>query len=75
MKHRYPEIGFVSLEIVKSRENQAIFNELAEKLGITTPGVPVFIFRESYVVGFPEGKSAERKVNSMVKKELKMLQP
>jgi len=75
LKLRYPEIEFVSLEIVKSRENQAIFNELAEKLGITTPGVPVFIFGESYIVGFPEGKSVERRVTSMVKKELKMLQP
>jgi spermidine synthase len=74
LKLRYPEIEFIVLEIVKNRDNQVMFNDFAEKLGINTPGVPVFIFGESYIVGFPEGKRVKKQIKSMIETELKMLQ-
>jgi hypothetical protein len=75
LKVRYPEIEFSVLEVAKSRENQALFNDLALKLGIKTPGVPVFVFGESYLVGFKEGNRAKRQVMSMIEIELGRRQP
>ena len=54
----YPDIVFHELEIVKSRKNQEILMHFVEELGISTPGVPVFVFRDRYLVGF--GKKSNR---------------
>jgi hypothetical protein len=70
LKVQYPEIEFSILEVAKSRENQALFSDLALKLGIKTPGVPVFIFGESYLVGFKNGNRAKRQIIAMIELEL-----
>lgn len=67
---RYPEIEFRLLEIEKNRENQALLGEFARKLGIKTHGIPVFVFGESYIVGFREGKTSQRQLIAMIEFEL-----
>ncbi len=71
LKVRYPGIEFRTLEVEKSRENQALLMELARELGIQTPGVPVFVFGTSYIIGFKEGNRAKRHVVSMIELELR----
>jgi cytochrome c biogenesis protein CcdA len=71
LRRKYTHIEFRELEVVKSRENQEVFNHLAETLDIRTPGVPVFIFGNSYHVGFKEGNSAKREIVGMIERELR----
>lgn len=68
LKTRYPGVDFVELEIVKSRKNQEILGRFAEELGIQTPGVPIFIFDGSYLVGFKEGNRQRRQVVAMIER-------
>jgi hypothetical protein len=70
LMERYPEIDFRILEVVKNRENQALLTKLAHEFEIKTPGVPVFVFGNSYHVGFKKGIRAKRNVVSMIKFEL-----
>jgi len=61
----YPDIVFHELEIVKSRKNQEVLMNFVEELGISTPGVPVFVFRDRYLVGFGT-KSNRREIISWI---------
>lgn len=70
LKNRYPDIEFRLLEIEKNRENQALLGEFAKKLEIKTPGIPVFVFGESYIVGFRDGKVSRGQLIAMIEFEL-----
>ena len=45
----------------------AIFNKKAEKLRIKGGGVPTFVFRDRYIVGFKKGVY-EEKIRAMIGK-------
>ncbi|MGQ9615242.1 MAG: glutaredoxin family protein [Spirochaetota bacterium] len=70
LKNHYPDIEFRLLEIEKNRENQALLGEFAKKLEIKTPGIPVFVFGESYIVGFRDGKVSRGQLIAMIEFEL-----
>lgn len=65
-----PDIEFRKLEVSQSPENLAIFRKKTEKLGIKGGGVPTFIFKDKYIVGFKTG-SFEKKIRTMIGKPAK----
>ncbi len=67
LEKEFPNIEFKKLELSKAPENMAIFNKKVEKLGIKGGGVPTFVFRNEYVVGFKKG-AFEEKIRAMLNK-------
>ena len=67
LEKEFPNIEFEKLELSKAPENMAIFNKKVEKLGIKGGGVPTFIFRDQYIVGFKKGVF-EEKIRAMINK-------
>jgi len=67
LEKEFPDIEFKRLELTKVPENMAIFNKKAEKLGIKGGGVPTFVFRDRYIVGFKKGVY-EEKIRAMIGK-------
>ncbi|MBO4711836.1 thioredoxin family protein [bacterium] len=65
LEKEYPEIEFRKLELSASPENQAVFKKKLEKLKIKGSGVPTFIFKEKYIVGFRKGVY-EEKIRAMI---------
>lgn len=65
LEKEFPDIDFQKLEVYQSLENSAIFNKKMEKLGTQVSGVPTFVFRDKYVVGFKKG-SSEEKIRAMI---------
>ena len=70
LRAEYPQITFHELEIVKDRENQALFMDLNEELDIKTPGVPIWIFGSGYLVGFQDTNRFRRKVAGLIEHHL-----
>ena len=70
LEKEFPDIEFKKLEVSKSPENLAIFQKKIEKLGIKGSGVPTFVFKDKYVVGFKKG-SFEEKIRAMIGKPVK----
>ena len=67
LEKEFPNIEFKKLELSKVPENLAIFNKKVEKLGIQGGGVPTFVFRDQYIVGFQKG-AFEEKIRAMINK-------
>ena len=67
LEKEFPNIEFKKLELSKAPENMAIFNKKVEKLGIKGGGVPTFVFRDQYIVGFKKG-AFEEKIRAMINK-------
>jgi len=67
LEKEFPNIEFKKLELSKAPENMAIFNKKVEKLGIKGGGVPTFVFRDKYIVGFKKG-AFEEKIRAMINK-------
>lgn len=67
LEKEFPDIEFKRLELTKVPENMAIFNKKAEKLRIKGGGVPTFVFRDRYIVGFKKGVY-EEKIRAMIGK-------
>ena len=67
LEKEFPNIEFKKLELSKVPENMAIFNKKVEKLGIKGGGVPTFVFRDQYIVGFKKGVF-EEKIRTMINK-------
>ena len=67
LEKEFPNIEFKKLELSKVPENMAIFNKKVEKLGIKGGGVPTFVFRDQYIVGFKKG-AFEEKIRAMINK-------
>ena len=66
LEKEFQNIDFQKLEVSpQSPENQAIFNKKMEKLGTQVSGVPTFVFRDKYVVGFIKG-TFEEKIRAMI---------
>lgn len=59
LEKEFPDIEFKKLELSKA-ENLAIFNKKVEKLGIQGGGVPTFVFKDKYIVGFKKGVFEEK---------------
>ncbi len=70
LEKEFPNIEFKKLELSKVPENMAIFNKKVEKLGIKGGGVPTFVFRDQYVVGFKKGVY-EEKIRAMIGRPVK----
>jgi len=70
LEKEYHGIVFKKLEVSKAPENLAIFRKKAEKLGIKGGGVPTFIFKDKYIVGFKKG-AFEAKIRAMIGKPAK----
>ena len=70
LEKEFPNIEFKKLELSKAPENMAIFNKKVEKLGIKGGGVPTFVFRDQYVVGFKKGVY-EEKIRAMIGRPVK----
>ena len=60
-----PDITFKKLEVSGNEVNLALFRKKAEKLGIKGGGVPTFIFKDKYIVGFRKGVY-EDKIRAMI---------
>jgi len=75
LKEKYPEVLFHELEIVKTRKNQELFMGLNERLNITVPGVPIFIFGNDYLVGFKNNELYRMKVVGMIERQLSIQNP
>jgi len=69
---RHPEIRFHYLEIVKSRRNQELFMQLNDRLHISTPGVPVFVMGDEYLVGYRDRPSHRAMIAAMIKRQLSL---
>ena len=65
-----PDIEFRKLEVSGNEANRALFRKKAEKLGIRGGGVPTFIFKDKYIVGFRKG-DYEGKIRAMIGKPAK----
>ena len=65
LEKEYPGIEFRKLELSASPENQAIFKKKLEQMKIKGSGVPTFIFKEKYIVGFRKGLY-EEKIRAMI---------
>lgn len=65
-----PDITFKKLEVSSDEVNRAVFRKKAEKLGIKGGGVPTFIFKDKYIVGFRKG-SYEDRIRAMIGKPAK----
>ena len=62
-----PDITFKKLEVSGNEVNRALFRKKAEKLGIKGGGVPTFVFKDKYIVGFRKG-AYEDKIRAMIGK-------
>lgn len=62
-----PDITFKKLEVSGNEVNLALFRKKSEKLGIKGSGVPTFIFKDKYIVGFRKGVY-EEKIRAMIGK-------
>ena len=60
-----PDITFKKLEVSGNEVNLALFRKKSEKLGIKGSGVPTFIFKDKYIVGFRKGVY-EDKIRAMI---------
>ena len=60
-----PDITFKKLEVSGNEVNLALFRKKSEKLGIKGSGVPTFIFKDKYIVGFRKGVF-EEKIRAMI---------
>ena len=65
-----PDIEFRKLEVSGNEANRALFRKRTEKLGIKRGGVPTFIFKDKYIVGFKKG-DYEEKIRAMIGKPVK----
>lgn len=65
-----PDITFKKLEVSGNEVNRALFRKKAEKLGIKGGGVPTFVFKDKYVVGFRKGVF-EEKIRAIIGKPVK----
>lgn len=70
LERRHKEIRFHYLEIVKNRRNQEFFNRLNERLNITTPGVPIFVIGDEYLVGFRDRPAYRTMITAMINRQL-----
>ena len=65
-----PDITFRKLEVSENEVNRAVFRKKAEKLGIKGGGVPTFVFKDKYVIGFRKGVF-EEKIRALIGKPAK----
>ena len=65
LEKEFPDIEFNKLEVSAHPEHLAVFNKKMEKLGTQAGGVPTFVFRDKYVVGFKKG-AFEEKIRAMI---------
>ena len=65
LEKEFPNIEFNKLEISEHPEHLAIFNKKMEKLGAQVGGVPTFVFKDKYLVGFKKG-AFEEKIRAMI---------
>ncbi|MBR4489116.1 thioredoxin family protein [bacterium] len=62
-----PDITFKKLEVSEDEVNRALFRKKSEKLGIKGSGVPTFVFKDKYIVGFKKG-TYEKRIRAMIGK-------
>ena len=65
-----PDITFKKLEVSGDEVNLALFRKKAGELGIKGSGVPTFIFKDKYIVGFRKGVF-EEKIRAMIRRPVK----
>lgn len=65
LEKEFPNIEFNKLEVSGHPEHLAIFNKKMEKLGTQAGGVPTFVFKDKYLVGFKKGVF-EEKIRAMI---------
>ena len=74
LEKEYPDIKFKKLELSKDEVNRAIFLKKAEELSMQGRGVPTFVFKDKYIMGFKTG-SFEEKIRAMIGKSLEKAAP
>jgi Thioredoxin domain-containing protein len=70
LEKEYPDIKFKKLELSKDEVNRAVFLKKADELGMQGRGVPTFVFKDKYIMGFKKG-SFEEKIREMIGKPVK----
>ncbi|HRZ80766.1 MAG TPA: hypothetical protein P5044_12215, partial [bacterium] len=65
LKSEYPGIVFKELEVMKVSENRELFKKMIGELGIQGGGVPTFIFKGKFVIGFQQGHH-DRLIREMI---------
>ena len=70
LEKEFADIEFKKLEVSKSPENLAVFKKKIAELGIKGSGVPTFIFKDKYIVGFKKG-AFEEKIRAMIGRPVK----
>ena len=65
LKNEYPGIVFKELEVMKVPENRELFKKMIGELGIQGGGVPTFIFKGKFIVGFQQGHH-DRLIREMI---------
>lgn len=69
LEKQYPEIKFEKLEVSRNLDNKELFISKLKEYSISSPGVPLFIFGKSYVMGYKK-ETHDEKILKMIKKEL-----
>lgn len=67
LKKEMPDLEIVEYEVWHNEENQKLFLETAEKLGIKNLAVPLTIIGEKYLVGFDSSENYGQKIREMIK--------
>ncbi len=62
---KHPELNFKMLEVSKSPENKALFEQKSNELKLESRGVPTFILGTKSIVGFREG-THDKMINEMI---------
>ncbi len=67
----YPNVDIIKYDVVNDYENSNLYDEVAEKMGISSfaGGVPFTVIGEDYFLGF--GESDKEKIISSIERQLK----
>ncbi len=69
LEKKYPEIKFEKLEVSRNFDNKELLIKKIQEFKIESPGVPLFIFGKSYVMGYKK-ETHDEKIIQMIRKEL-----
>lgn len=69
LEKKYPGVAFKKMEVSRNLDNRNVYKSKVLKLKISEAGVPLFVINKDYIIGF--NKSYEKKIEAMIKKNLK----
>lgn len=67
LESKYPQLEVKYYEIYYNKENQELFQELANKYGCEVRAVPTIFIGEQYIVGYLSDESTGRKIEDLIK--------